>query len=72
MLEKLDEVWAKEGPSIIESSITDLQRQIPNLITFMESPIDQELWERMSATSLLEDGETIETNFMYVEGKSAS
>lgn len=47
--------------------MANLERQMPNLITFMESPIDQELWERMSATSLLEDRETIETNFMYAD-----
>ena len=48
--------------SLIATMIKIIQAQAPNLVSFSASMIDQNLWERLSHTSTIDD-ETVETEF---------
>ena len=57
--------YLKNGEAkLVKDTIRRLERHLPNLVTFMESPIDQEPWERVSGTIVLEDGKTVETGLV--------
>jgi hypothetical protein len=64
VLSRIQTLFDQQGPEILATTIRKLEQRMPNFITFMGSPIDQEYWERISGTVLLDDGETVETNFI--------
>jgi hypothetical protein len=64
-LEKLLSSKAK-SQDLINQAIGRLEKELPTLVSFTPSPIDQQPWERMAGTFLQEDGQTIETGLLYV------
>jgi hypothetical protein len=65
VLNDLEEIYARDGPEILKNALRKLEQEIPNMITFSDSVVDQEYWERMSMTSLVEsDEEVVETSLM--------
>ncbi|KAF2669181.1 hypothetical protein BT63DRAFT_455157 [Microthyrium microscopicum] len=54
------------GKKLETDAIKSLERQMPDMISFSTSPIDQHQWERVSGTWLLEDMETTETGLMAI------
>ena len=48
--------------SLIATIIRNIPAQAPNLVSFSASIVDQNLWERLSHTSTIED-QTVETEF---------
>jgi hypothetical protein len=66
VLEKLQNIFETQGQEILDSGIKLLEKKLPTLVTFMDTTVDQEDWERISLTGLLEDGVTAETSLLYV------
>jgi hypothetical protein len=64
VLSEIQNLFDRQGSEIIATTIRKLEQKMSNFITFMESPIDQEYWERISGMEVMEDGETVETNFI--------
>ena len=61
---ELQNIFERDGPQILNAAIRKLEQKMTSLVTFADSPIDLEYWERMSGTVLLDDDETVETNLM--------
>jgi hypothetical protein len=62
--ELLQKYLQEAETKLIDETIRRLERQLPNLVSFMESPIDQEPWERVSGSIVMEDGKTVETGLV--------
>ena len=66
--DELAKVLNSQMEELSSTAIRNLEQRMPHLISFMESTIDNEPWERLSGTILLEDGETVETGLVLVLG----
>jgi hypothetical protein len=54
----------QKSEELVKQGILRVERQLPSLVSFLASPIDQQPWERMAGTFLMEDGKTIETGLL--------
>jgi hypothetical protein len=62
--ETLAEACGDASMSLPDNVVRKLEQKMPQLLSFLDNPIDHEPWERMSGTSLLDDEETMETGLM--------
>ena len=55
------------GQKKFEDFIRHLEGNLPDIVTFNSSLVDQEAWERVSAIQLSADKDTAEVSLLYVQ-----
>jgi hypothetical protein len=51
-------------PPITKNGLRRLEILVPSMISFLDNPIDQHFWERMSGTTVCENGQAVETGLL--------
>jgi hypothetical protein len=65
VLAELQKAWDQNGEAILDVTMKRMERMVPTFVTFAESLVDQEYWERLSGTALVDES-TVETNLVLL------